>query len=522
MKKIPVFILLISFTSTFAQPTSWNSRGIGGGGALFSPSINPANTNEYYIACDMSELFHTTDFGQTYSQVHFSQFMGGHNSKVCYTTTSNLLYAISYINDIGTPVKSIDNGVNWTTLVGNPDPSSDVWTIDVDYNNPLRIIISLYDQIYFSNDGGTTFTSFHTCLNVGAGNVVGGTFFDGNNIYVGTNDGVLISANAGLTWTTVAISGLPVNENIWSFTAAKVGSTTRFFCLTADVADIYVGVQGSDYWGFYRNVYKCDYGFGNWTVASTGITLNTDYPMFIKMAGNDINTVYVAGSNSSGVPIIKKSTNAGGMWNETFITANNQNIITGWSGQGGDRDWTYGECPFGFDVAATNSSVVVFGDFGYAHKTNDGGATWKQAYVNISNQHPANAPTPPNQNYNSIGLENTTCWQVNWIDATNMWACYSDIRGIRSTDGGNAWSFNYTGQTANSSYRIVKAANGTLFMATSGIHDMYQSTRLADVQLDATDAPGKILYSTNNGATWTLLHAFNHPVFWICWIIENT
>ena len=109
-------ITLNSFIST-AQPISWNSRGIGGGGALFSPSINQGNTNEFYIACDMSELFHTTNFGSSYSQVHFSQFMGGPNSKVCYTSTTNLLYSISYINDIGTPVKSTDNGVTWTAWI---------------------------------------------------------------------------------------------------------------------------------------------------------------------------------------------------------------------------------------------------------------------------------------------------------------------------------------------------------------------------------------------------------------------
>ncbi len=516
MRTFYFFLLLSISSSSFAQPTTWNSRGIGGGGALFSPSINPANSNEYYVACDMSELFHTTDFGQTYSQVHFSQFIGGHHSKVCYTSTSNLLYSVSYVNDIATPVKSIDNGINWTLLSGNPDPNTDIETIDVDYANPLRIVISYYGEIWFSSNGGISFTLIHTCLNNGVGNVVGGVFFNNVNIYIGTNDGVLVSTNAGVTWNTATITGIPANEKIWSFCAATSSlGITRFFCLTADVADLYVGIQGSDYWGFYRNVYTCDYGINNWTTASNGIIFNTDYPMFIDMAGNDISTVYVAGSNNNSEPIIMKSSNAGGNWAHTFITANNQNISTGWSGQGGDRGWSYGECPFGFDVDATDPNVVIFGDFGFVHKTNNGGTSWQQAYVNTTNQHPANAPTPPMQPYNSIGLENTTCWQVNWSDANNMWACYSDIRGIRSVDGGNAWSYNYTGQTANSSYRIVKAANGNLFMATSGIHDMYQSTRLADAQLDANDANGKLLYSTDNGATWNLLHSFGHPVFWI-------
>ncbi|MDQ3109168.1 MAG: hypothetical protein M3R17_04670, partial [Bacteroidota bacterium] len=516
MKKIYFLFLVLISTTAIAQPTTWNSRGIGGGGALFSPSINPANPDEYYVACDMSELFHTTDFGQTYSQVHFSQFMGGHHSKVCYTITPNLLYSVSYLNDIATPVKSTDNGASWTLLTGNPDPNSDIETIDVDYNNPTRIVISYYGEIYFSANGGTTFTLIHTCLDNNVGNVVGGVFFDNTNIYIGTNDGVLVSANAGLTWSTATITGIAANERIWSFCAGKSSvGVTRFFCLTADVNDLYVGIVGSDYWGFYRNVYTCDYSSTNWTAASNGIALNTDYPMFIDMAGNDINTVYIAGSNDNTEPIMMKTTNAGGVWGHVFQKVNNQNIITGWSGQGGDRGWSYGECPFGFDVSATDPNVVIFGDFGFVHKTNNGGTSWQQAYVNTADQHPAGSATPPAQPYQSIGIENTTCWQVNFIDANNLWACYSDIRGIRSTDGGNAWSFNYSGHTANSSYRVVKAANGTLYMATSGIHDMYQSTRLTDAILDANDPAGKILYSTDNGATWITLHTFNHPVFWI-------
>ncbi|HRG37523.1 MAG TPA: T9SS type A sorting domain-containing protein, partial [Bacteroidia bacterium] len=156
------------------------------------------------------------------------------------------------------------------------------------------------------------------------------------------------------------------------------------------------------------------------------------------------------------------------------------------------------------------------GDLGFVHKTSNGGTNWNQAYVNTQNQHPQNTSIGTGGNYSSCGLENTTCWQIHWIDANNMWSCYSDIRGIRSTDAGGSWSFNYTGNSSNSTYRVVQhPGNGTLYAACSNIHDMYQSTRLADAQLDANDANGKILYSTDKGKTWVNLHTFNHPVFWI-------
>jgi photosystem II stability/assembly factor-like uncharacterized protein len=517
MKNICITIVLFVFSSIvlFAQPTSFTSKGIGGGGALFSLSINPVNNNEYYVSCDMGELFHTTDFGVTYTQVNFQELIGGHNSKVCFTSTPGLLYSISYANDIVIPMKSTDNGTTWSALAGNPDNTEEAFSIDVDYNNSNRVILAYYGSIFFSNNGGTTFTNIHNA-STGSGNVVGGVFFDGSNIYIGTNDGVLVSTNAGTTWTTATINGLAATERIWSFAAAKTGATTRFYCITADVADLYVGLVGSDYANFMKGVYTVDYGSGNWSSKMAGITVGTDFPMYVKMAANDITTAYLAGSNASAEPTVLKTTTSGTTWTKIFNTANNLNINTGWSGQGGDRGWSYGECAFGLAVAPNNVNSVIFGDFGFVHKTSNGGASWQQGYVNPSGQHAVNTITPKNQSYQSAGIENTTCWQIHWIDANNMWACYSDIRGIRSTDSGNSWSFNYTGNNANSTYRIVQhPTNGTIYAASSNIHDMYQSTRLGDAILDATDVNGKIIYSTNNGATWQDLHVFNHPVFWL-------
>ena len=353
---LSLVILHLTLYSAVAQPASWFPKGVGGGGALFSPSINPANDNEYYIACDMSELFHTTDFGFSYSQLNYSQFIGGHNSRMCFTSTPNLLFNISYPDpaQVAIPVKSIDNGATWTPLAGNPDATSDVYTLHVDYADPTKIIISSFSNIYFSSTGGTTFTSIHTCINNGAGNILGGVFFDGMNIYIGTNDGVLVSSNGGTSWSTATITGIPVTQAIFSFAGAKVGGTTRFFCVTGTAANMYVGLQGSDYNGFMAGVYSCDFGSTQWLAKMSGITVGTDYPMFVDMAENDINTAYLAGSNSSSNPNIMKTINGGGAWTHVFNTVNNQNIITGWSGYQGDKDWSWGECPFGFDVSSTN------------------------------------------------------------------------------------------------------------------------------------------------------------------------
>ena len=316
----------------------------------------------------------------------------------------------------------------------------------------------------FHPTGVTNFTNIHNAVNNGAGVLVGGAFFDNNNIFIGTNDGLIISTNGGTSFSTRSITGIPAPQRIFSFIGAKQGATVRFFCLTADSNDIYVGIPGSDYWGFMRGVYSLDYGSGSWVSKMNGIVINTDYLMFVSSAQNDINTAYLAGSNSSGYPNIMKTTNAGNNWTRVFNTANNQNIFTGWSGQGGDRGWGYGECAFGVAVAPNNINKVIFTDFGFIHRTSNGGSTWYQAYLSPSDQNPSGSNTPIGKYYHGIGLENTTTWQLFWRDSSNLFACFSDIKAIRSTDAGNSWSFNYTGLNANSTYRMAKHPSTALFM----------------------------------------------------------
>ena len=521
MKKIvfaAVFFSLI--VQLLAQPSSFSPRGIGGGGALFFPTINPANDNEYYVSCDMSQLFHTIDFGTSYAQSHFSKLQVFNTST--YEFTSNPLIAYSVFNDgnNGYPVRTLDGGNTWQPLPSNPLMDEKVYTLKADYANPDRFVMGYYGAIYITNNRGASFSLVKQAANNGVGLIVAGTFFDGNTIVIATNEGIFHSTNGGTSFTPLSMSGFPTGQGIWQFAAAKVGTTTRFFCITSISANTYNGIMPWDNYQMAKGVYSLDYsptGTNTWVAKATNINFANDFVMYVGMAKNDINTVYLGGAdNALGAPLVYKTTNAGVTWTKVFKSINNQNIITGWSGHNGDRQWSYGETCFGITVAPNNANKVVFGDFGFIHNTADGGTTWQQAYVATTDQNPANAATPTRKAYHSIGLENTTAWQLHFQDANNFFACFSDIRGIRSTDAGVTWSFNYTGNAGNSTYRIVKnPTTNALFAATSGIHDMYQSTRLADAPLDATDSNGKVTYSTDGGATWIDMKVFSHPVFWL-------
>ncbi len=521
MKNI-FYVCMLSLTANFvfAQPDKFVSKGIGGCGAMFFPTINPANDNEYYIACDMSQLFHTTDFGATYSQVHFSKLQVFNSST--YEFTSNPLIAYSIFNDgnAGYPVRTLDGGNTWQALPGDPLPGEQANMVRADYNNPDRFLLNYYGAIYLTNNRGASFSLVRKTANDSFGIILSGVFFDGNTIVIATNEGVFQSLNGGVSFTSPVFPGIPQGQVIWQLAGAKSGATTRFFCITSLRADTYNGLQPSDYYGFAKGVYSLDYapgGTNTWISKSAGIDFTNDFVMFVGMAKNDVQTVYLAGNdNALDAPLVYKTTDAGASWKKVFKTVNNQNISTGWSGDGGDRNWSYGESCFGVAVAPNNANKAVFGDYGFVHKTSDGGATWSQGYVSAADQNPPNLPTPTRKTYHSVGLENTSCWQILFQDAKNFFAGYSDIRGARSVDGGESWGFSYTGNGGNSIYRIVKnpAAN-VLYSATSNIHDLYQSTHLTDAQLDRADAFGKVTYSTDGGANWLDMKVFNHPVFWL-------
>ena len=122
--------------------------------------------------------------------------------------------------------------------------------------------------------------------------------------------------------------------------------------------------------------------------------------MYVGVAENNINTIYLGGSDRVlNEPLILKSINGGNSWESVFQVSNNANIITGWEGSGGDKAWSWSESVFGLTVAPNNANKVLFGNYSNVQATADGGTIWRQAYVDVNDQHPAGATTPKKQSY---------------------------------------------------------------------------------------------------------------------------
>ena len=494
-----------------AQPTQWTARGPGGGGSFFSPSFSPWLPGEMYVASDMSEVFHTTNYGAAWSVVNFQQLMGGRPALVQFTSNPLVRYGLDCGGNGTTPTKSVDGGATWQHLAADPTGGG-AFALYADPNSTNRVIVSDYNYIYFSADGGNTFATVYTNANEC---YLAGAFFDGSQIYVATDLGLIVSTNNGARFARAAAGGINTNnEVLFSFAGAKQGGVTRFFCTTMNPADVYPGMQVEQVYYSFTSVYTLTWGQPAWLAVTNGLSPDDD-PVFVAMALNDISTVYLAGQNSgTEYPAIYKTVNAGANWQPALVVANNQNVFTGWAGYGGDRGWSYGAGAMGLAVAPNDARKAAYSDMGFVHLTTNGGAFWAQAYVSHADQNPTNAPTPTGKAYHSVGLEPTSCWGVTWADSNHVVAAYTDIKGAISADGGNSWSFGYTGDSYNTMYACVKhPVTGGLYAGVSSVHDLYQSTHLTDASLSG--AVGAVLFSSDRGVTWQTLVNFGYPVIWV-------
>lgn len=486
------------------------TRGIGGGGALFGPTVSPFNNDEIYVGTDMSDLYHSLDFGTSWQTIPFTVVQGGNFTSTQFTADPRLLYALSPSQPSDDPqlVKSIDGGRSWTVL----RPDLVINYISADQHSVRRLIAADNNNVYFSDDAGATLSPVYTSA-AADGLVMGGAFWRGRDIFVGTSDGLLVSHDAGRSFAIAPIAGLAPGESIITFTGAQRGRVTRFFAVASTMA--YARKPGYDL-DPAAHVYRLNDGETSWTPMNLPLEYD-DAPFFVAGAQDDVDVAYVAGGNlDSYDDLVFKTSDGGASWQRVYLTDHNRNIATGWGGDGGwGGGFSWLGSVLGLTVAPNDANRVVISDFGSVQVSADGARFWRAAYVKPQFITPPGQLTPIAKPVQTNGLDNTSVWYLTWIDAQTMFTSVTDVCSEWSNDGGHTWiRAGDAGLDTNTTYHAVHdPRTGKVYAGTSDRHDIFQSSTLTDERLDP--AVGQILVSSDGGRHFQLLEDIGHTVMYL-------
>ncbi|HEY2512608.1 MAG TPA: hypothetical protein VGI39_17190 [Polyangiaceae bacterium] len=477
--------------------THWESRGIGGGGAFFGPSINPFDEDDLYVVTDMTGVFHSTDFGRAWKTLPFQTIQGNPASSLQWTSDPEVLFAINNYSKDDSPLfqKSMDGGATWTTLVPSPDP---ITGLAVDRHRAGRLLVADANALNVTHDGGTTFVKPYVSPSPGSFALTG-ALFHGKDIFAGTSDGLLVSRDGGVTFSVSSVPGVAAGDGFLSFSGAHEGKVTRLFA---------VGSSGA--------VYGLTDGDPAWSVLTPPVA-STDQALFVGTAENNVDVAYVAAGdvNDALNDAVFKTKDGGRTWAPALLTKNNQNVATGWAGTGGWAGFDVTGNPLGFAVAPYDADRVVLTDYFTVHVTEDGAANWRAAYVRPQYLTPAGQLTPLDARVATSGLDNTSVWSLLWTDEHTIFASVTDDGSERSDDGGRTWvRAGDNGLALNTTYHAVRsAASGLVYAGTSSRHDIYQSSTLTDDPID--QATGAIMVSADGGRHFETLEDIGHPVIFL-------
>ncbi|MBW7996484.1 MAG: hypothetical protein FVQ81_07955 [Candidatus Glassbacteria bacterium] len=516
---------------------TWQRLGPGGGGAMFLPTVNPADPDNVFLRCDMTGAYVTHDGGKSWRMFHLRTVVRDFefdpsDPKVIYASNTGLY-------------RSEDCGASWKLIY--PDPASIV---------AERMVGDHAEQFFVTREGEMRGEIVKVRVDPS----------DGSHIYMGltppyestpadgkrtrkTGAPVLVTSDRGENWrelarvpgsTVLAIipgtwDGRPdeltvVTDKCVAWIKESTGEVTEYQLpdTRAAHADAGVGPEGSvlylmtsdspdaGYLPAGEGVYRSDDRGQSWRKVMQGLLDDTEVsgksPVFstIAVCEKEPEVVYLScnrynpaqgGNHHFG---IFKSTDSGESWRWVF-RAEFDNMISGnydggWLMEEYGPEW--GENPFSIGVSPSNPDIAYGSDFGCTHRTLDGGKTWEQVYTDRQ----------PDGSWVSRGLDVTVCYGVQFdpFDSYHLFANYTDIGALQSFNGGESWVHATEGiphAWINGCYWTVfdPEVRGRAWSVWSGAHDLPRPKMFRSGNFDRY--AGGAAVSDDGGRSWRVSNA---------------
>ncbi len=486
----------------------WQSVGLSGGGAMFTPAISPHDPNLILLNCDMSAAYRSTDGGRNWQMLHWDQLLGSTRCRpVFHPTDSNIVLAVHGRNE-GLRV-SHDRGATWSDFA--PDLPRGVCEIAIDPGDPSLMLVGYDDGAFVSKDAGATWTR---CQGL-PGRVVGFHFDQTSppatrRCFAGTTQGVFQSGDGGRTWAAVG-SGLPPS-GLRSFAggSSKQKDVCVLYCIIGQRRprpglrrgrrrEAGVGAQQPR-----RGLYRSTDRGKTWERAAAPEAVATEWgtPQYAHVLTTNVQplTVYAATDREGRV---YRSDDGGRQWREilfTTVDSGKLNIephyITCETGG-------WGENISGMNINPADPDNVIVTDWMCCYITRDGGKTWISAHTRRAE---GQGKPEKGQRWVDNGLVVTTVWHY-YIDPfqhNRHYIAYTDLGYARSEDAGNTWYWQTGEPLRNTTYEIAfdPAAAGKMWAAFADLHDIPNMNVISGRHYRGGHAGGGVGVSDDFGVTW--------------------
>jgi photosystem II stability/assembly factor-like uncharacterized protein len=402
----------------------------------------------------------------------------GYTTTAYYVTQSNGIYKTT---DGGSTWTQINTGYSGLRIAVHPTKGYVYLTSD---QNPC---CGTQYGFYKSTDGGVTFTN--KASNYTYGLAVSPAAPD--DVWISRYDGVLVSTDAGETFTNVGNTGLPTCCTIPLQNVTASPANPNYLSVWADLGNYdwrrYYTTDGGQTWG------TSDYGHYNSNFRQTKYEL---LPYNVRdgrwaYSPTDPNVVF-----STGGDWITKSTDAGANYtwhgngeNAIFVSTfnfnpNHPNDIlmaskdyNSYASINGGKSWTYGQT--GFD----------FGGYGFGGFALDDNVMW---LGNVPNSDSSGSPI----------LEESKDGGQTWFKPQYNGA------DITVCDGGVEWDLvSYADPTNNDVGFIGKwrtTDHGATWAPMTGVEDVFTSNPTGNRELYGKNGKD-IVTSSDHGTTWTVV-----------------
>lgn len=490
--------------------SSYTPLGVGGGGAMSGVAISPYSDLRF-VGTDMGTLFRSADKGEHWEAVN--HFYADYDSRLELSVSPGFSsdgVTVFHASAGVDPKKSSDSGITFTEMNMPLGQGERIvyWSEDTQDEN--LIFAGTNSGLLVTNDKGVTWSRTQAPALFAKG-----TFIDHENgqtiVYHATEDEILKSTDLAQSFT----SFYNPTKKIRMFTAGRDSQGITFAISDDDGngacawAMAYINEWGQN--SVNQNLDTCGYV---WIKKNQGSFTKTTQAVgdHFKMAANDSQTIYVTGGKlwirQYGTKV-HLSEDGGSSWDLKLHQLNWDTIpFEPWpqskieySAVAIDVGW-WDDGYESFEINKLNSSEIAGAGWFFLHHSFNKGNFWNAPFTQMKD---AGVPTY-GKRWQTQGIEVISVYNIKHHPTQKdlIYAATADIGGMVSDDNGETFRLCKAKYNSNYDYAFDPNNTNLVYAASGNSHD-YPITWHAG----AIKSNGGIYQSNDRGMSWTRLTPSN-------------